>query len=222
MCEEIEHGDEKSIVLLAHRQQEDFDPRGEKRRFHHDYGSSKTGGPTDGVEDGEERGVVVERGHDGWRVVHGGEVEEGLEVVLGDNGPALLVVGANAVYGWGEEEREGVPEKRRACVKATRMEVKKGFSCLQSFVLMAQSRSHVFLPSSDAPSSGSIGEASLAGLPSRRIIARRFMSSTTTENLFLAAKASSRSQSRFTTVLSWSEDWKRSVGEGDGGGYGCG
>ena len=48
------------------------------------------------------------------------------------------------------------------------------------------------------------------------------MSSTTTENLFFAAKASSRSQSRFTTVLSWSEDWKRSVGEGDGGEYDCG
>ena len=51
-------------------------------------------------------------------------------------------------------------------MKATRMEVKKGFSCLQSFLLMALSRSHVFLPSSDAPNSGSIGEASPARLPS--------------------------------------------------------
>lgn len=99
VCEEIQHGDEKIVVLFPCSQQENFDPRGKKRWLHHHYVSSKMGGPTDGVEDGEERGVVVERGHDGWRVVHGGEVEEGLEVVLGDHGPALLVVGANAVYG---------------------------------------------------------------------------------------------------------------------------
>lgn len=55
---------------------------------------------------------------------------------------------------------------------------------------MVQSRFQTFLFSNGAPRKGSIDEAMVKGLPSRRIIVSRFMSSTTTENLVMEAKES--------------------------------
>ena len=68
VCEEIQHGDEKIVVLFPCSQQEDFDPRGKKRWLHHHYVSSKSGGPTEGV-------LLVRRVEDGVEGAHACEVD---------------------------------------------------------------------------------------------------------------------------------------------------
>ena len=44
-------------------------------------------------------------------------------MALRHNGPAFLVVGSDAANGYHEEVSEGVPDRRSARVKATRMEL---------------------------------------------------------------------------------------------------